>query len=202
MSDDTKDFTGDSTKAFTKAFTKDKEETAEPAEERKGASSSRTRAREVALQVLYAIDLASDRKPRPPKEELPGAEPHREAPRPDPTPVPTSDEVFDAVAAHFEMPEGTRSFARELVDRVRTHAAMLDETIGEHSRNWRVSRMAAVDRNILRLATYELGHTDTPNAIILNEAVDLARRFGDDPSPAFVNGILDAVARVVRESPS
>ncbi len=60
--------------------------------------------------------------------------------------------------------------------------------------------MAAVDRNILRLGTYELAHTETPAPVILNEAVDLARRFSNDPSPAFVNGILDAVARVVRDS--
>jgi N utilization substance protein B len=59
--------------------------------------------------------------------------------------------------------------------------------------------MAAVDRNILRLGTYELRFTDTPTPVVLNEAVDLARRFGNDPSPAFVNGILDAVARGVRE---
>jgi N utilization substance protein B len=179
-----------------------KEASSAAADERKRAGSSRRRAREVALQVLYAIDLASDRKPRPRAEEPERAAPHRKVPQPDPTPVPTSDEVFDAVSSNFEMPDGARSFARELVQHVRERAEALDGTIGKHARNWRVSRMAAVDRNILRLATYELQHTDTPGAVILNEAVDLARRFGDDPSPAFVNGILDAVARVVRESPS
>ena len=60
--------------------------------------------------------------------------------------------------------------------------------------------MAAVDRNILRLASYELAHTETPPAVIINEAVELARRFGSDRSPAFVNGIIDAVARAARES--
>jgi N utilization substance protein B len=59
--------------------------------------------------------------------------------------------------------------------------------------------MAVVDRNILRLGTYELTYTATPARVILNETVDLARRFSSDPSPAFVNGILDAVARGVRE---
>jgi len=171
-------------------------------DERKDTGSSRRRAREVALQVLYAVDLASDRKPRPRPTEAEHIARHREAKTPDPTPVPSADEVFEAVSAHFEMPEGARAFARELVDEVRSRADELDATIGEHSRNWRVSRMAAVDRNILRLATYELRHTKTPDAVVLNEAVDLARRFGDDPSPAFVNGILDAVARVVRDSRS
>jgi N utilization substance protein B len=74
----------------------------------------------------------------------------------------------------------------------------LDEILGLHARNWRVSRMAAVDRNILRLAVYELRDTQTPVAVVIDEAVDLARRFGADSSPSFVNGILDAVAREVR----
>ena len=58
--------------------------------------------------------------------------------------------------------------------------------------------MAIVDRNILRLATFELAHTETPAPVVLNEAVELARRFGSDDSPPFVNGVLDAVARDVR----
>ena len=58
--------------------------------------------------------------------------------------------------------------------------------------------MAAVDRNVLRMAVYELRHTDTPVPVVIDEAVDLARRFGNDASPAFVNGVLDAVAREVR----
>ena len=57
--------------------------------------------------------------------------------------------------------------------------------------------MAAVDRNILRIGAYELMHTDTPTQVVLDEAIELARRFGDDPSPAFVNGVLDAVARAI-----
>ena len=57
--------------------------------------------------------------------------------------------------------------------------------------------MAAVDRNILRIGAYELTHTETPASVVLDEAIELARRFGDDPSTAFVNGVLDAVARAV-----
>ena len=78
------------------------------------------------------------------------------------------------------------------------HRDALDTRIAEHAKHWRLSRMAAVDRNVLRLAVYELEHGDTPASVILDEAVELARRFGDDPSPAFVNGVLDAVARSVR----
>ena len=58
--------------------------------------------------------------------------------------------------------------------------------------------MAAVDRNVLRLAAYELAHTETPTAVVIDEAVELARRFGGDRSPGFVNGVLDALSRAVR----
>jgi N utilization substance protein B len=115
--------------------------------------------------------------------------------RPPPTPL----EVFEGVAENFEMPESARAFALELVIQVGSRSEELDASVAEQARNWRVTRMARVDRNILRLATYELTHTDTPAAVILDEAVQLAGRYGSDTSPAFVNGILDAVARVVRE---
>ena len=169
------------------------------------SGSSRRRAREVALQVLYAIDLGRGRTP------LPGAEPEDEiapeekgAPEEEvapalETPASGSLPMFDAVAANFEMPAGAREFARELVEQVESHLADLDRSISRHSANWRIERMAAVDRNILRLGSYELAHTSTPVGVIVNEAVDLARRFSNDPSPSFVNGILDAVARGVRD---
>jgi len=168
---------------------------------KKPSGTSRRRAREVALQVLYAIDLASTRKRREPDSAPREAhrETHRAAPAPAPSPIPTPEQVFDGVSDQFEMPDGARDFARQLVDDVRAHAEEIDAAISEYASNWRISRMAAVDRNILRLGTFELTYTDTPGAIVLNEAVDLARRFGSDPSPAFVNGILDAVARGVRE---
>jgi N utilization substance protein B len=76
----------------------------------------------------------------------------------------------------------------------------LDELIADRAKNWRLSRMAAVDRNVLRLGTYELFHSDTPAAVVIDEAVELARRFGSDTSPAFVNGILDALAEGLREA--
>jgi N utilization substance protein B len=139
--------------------------------------SSRHRSREAALQVLYAIDLARAREGR----------------------EPPAQEVFEAVAEHFEMPEGAVAFAKELVCGAIREQGALDRCIAAHARNWRLERMAAVDRNILRVAAFELGHTDTPTAVVLNEAVELARRFGSDESPAFVNGILDAVAGALRE---
>lgn len=134
--------------------------------------ASRHRSREVALQVLYALDLA----------------------RRGGGPV-SIDEAFEAVAAHFELPEGARAFAKELVAGVGERGDELDACIAEHSRHWRVERMAVVDRNVLRLAAYELLAGDAPSEVVIDEAVDLARRFGGERSPAFVNGVLDALAR-------
>jgi N utilization substance protein B len=141
------------------------------------ARGQRHRSRQAALQVLYAVDLGT-RRGR-------GSAGSCEA-------------AFDAVAANFDLPEGARAFAKELVGGVIEHREALDALIAEHAKNWRLSRMAAVDRNVLRLGAYELAHADTPASVVLDEAVELARRFGDDPSPAFVNGVLDAVARSLR----
>jgi N utilization substance protein B len=141
-------------------------------------SEGRHQAREVALQVLYAIDLSDAWA--------------------DPDAEPATHYAFDRVTENFEVPESAIAFARELVIAVVERTSALDEILGLHARNWRVSRMAAVDRNILRLAVYELRDTQTPVAVVIDEAVDLARRFGADSSPSFVNGILDAVAREVR----
>ena len=171
-------------------------------------SSARHRAREVALQTLFAMDL--QRRPRRAHRVddahagLPRDEQHPDAPPPAvPNPTPTSAlEVFEGVAEHFEMPEGSRAFAKELVISVSENQSALDERIAEHAHNWRVSRMAAVDRNVLRLAAFELVHTETPIGVVLDEAVELARRFGSEKSPAFVNGILDALAHAVREAES
>jgi len=144
------------------------------------AAASRRRSRQLALQVLYALDLAASRR--------------RDS---DPPPI-DSDATFGAVAQNFELPEGATAFARELVNGITAHREALDALLSDHTTNWRLSRMAAVDRNILRIGAFELLHTDTPMQVVLDEAIELARRFGDDPSPAFVNGILDAVAVTVR----
>lgn len=146
-------------------------------------AGGRHRGREVALQVLYAIDLSREKsagETAEVAEDVPDAE------------------AFARVAEHFEVPGSASDFARSVVAGVSGVRVELDERIGRHSRNWRVDRMAAVDRNVLRLATWELGALDTPVAVVIDEAVDLARRFGADTSPAFVNGILDAIAREVR----
>jgi N utilization substance protein B len=133
----------------------------------------------VALQVLYALDLGAKR----------GGEcaAHR-----------TPEESFTDVAENFELPPGACRFAQELVEGISASRDELDGLLAEHATNWRLSRMATVDRNILRIGAYELTHSGTPTQVVLDEAIELARRFGDDPSPAFVNGVLDAVAAAVR----
>jgi len=134
--------------------------------------SARHRSREVALQALYAADLSGSSS--------------------------LGQASLAAVEAHFEMPGGARGFAEELVLGVSSRAAEIDAVVADHASNWRLDRMAAVDRNVLRLATWELSYSETPTAVVLDEAVELARRFGSDSSPSFVNGILDAIARKVR----
>ena len=85
------------------------------------------------------------------------------------------------------------AFARELVAGVRRNRAELDGVIEQTAANWSLKRMAATDRNVLRLGAYELLHTDTPPRVAVDEAVELAKRFGSAQSSQFVNGILDKV---------
>jgi N utilization substance protein B len=75
------------------------------------------------------------------------------------------------------------------------HLEELDALLDRHSQNWRVARMSYVDRNILRLAAYEMIHTETPAPVVIDEALELARRFSSDESVSFVNGVLDALRR-------
>jgi transcription antitermination protein NusB len=93
------------------------------------------------------------------------------------------------------------AFALQLFRNTASHIDTLDTIIVEASDNWRLERMSRVDRNILRMATFELLHEkETPTKVVINEAVELAKRYGSEESPAFVNGILDRVAREKRMS--
>ncbi len=136
-------------------------------------SSRRRQARECALQMLYQIELAGD-----PIEQV--------------------------VARYWEandVTEEVHRFAEALAVGVNQNGAALDEMIMRFSTNWKLSRMAAVDRNILRLAVYELVHCDDiPAKVTINEAVEIAKRFGTIESGSFVNGILDNVARATSAS--
>ncbi|HEX7837740.1 MAG TPA: transcription antitermination factor NusB [Kofleriaceae bacterium] len=95
-----------------------------------------------------------------------------------------------------------QAFARELVAAAAEHAEQIDAQIGAASRNWRIERMSRVDRNILRLGACELvAFRDVPVKVVINEAVELAKRFGTAESSAFVNGVLDRIATAVGRHP-
>jgi len=123
----------------------------------------RRRAREVALQVLYEDDL----------------NPHI---------APSVGEQF--VRRRLRDPRLV-AFALNLIAGVRRHAAELDRLIEQTAANWSLARMAVVDRNILRLGAYEMLYGHTPDRVVLDEAIELAKRYGTSHSAQFVNGILD-----------
>lgn len=126
----------------------------------------RSRAREVVLQVLYQDDL----------------NPQREM---------SSDADFVRQRLHNQSDLVT--FAESLISGVRRNRGELDEVLREHAANWSLQRMAVTDRNVLRLGAFEILYTDTPSRVAINEAVELAKRFGAKQSSQFVNGILDGL---------
>jgi transcription antitermination protein NusB len=112
--------------------------------------------------------------------------------------------IDDAISAFYETlsseeDEPERSppdeFMETLVRGASEHASEIDRRITEKSENWRLERMPAVDRNILRLAVYEMNELKTPAPVVIDEALELARQFSGDESVSFINGVLDAVHR-------
>lgn len=102
----------------------------------------------------------------------------------------------------LEIDEQAQVFARDLVAAAVERGPELDELIASSSKNWRIDRMSRVDRNILRLgATELLAFRDVPTKVVINEAVELAKRFGTAESSAFVNGVLDRIATAVGRTP-
>jgi N utilization substance protein B len=95
--------------------------------------------------------------------------------------------------------DNTRAFANKLFEGAAKNADELDALIVQHAQNWRLERMAIIDRAVLRLAIYELRIAETPPRVVLNEAVDLAKKFSSEDAGAFVNGILDAVNKALAE---
>lgn len=92
-----------------------------------------------------------------------------------------------------------QSFAEELTRGVAAHQGHIDRTIREVSTNWALERMSRVDLAILRLATFELlFRPETPGSVVINEAIEIGKRYGTEDSPAFINGILDKIARACR----
>ncbi len=105
----------------------------------------------------------------------------------------------ESLSSESELPAPQRddSFVESLVRGTVDRQTAIDEMIKKHLEHWRMERMATVDRNILRLATYELMHTATPPAVVIDEAIELARRFSNDEAVQFVNGVLDAAHKEI-----
>jgi transcription antitermination protein NusB len=130
----------------------------------------RRKGRELALQALYQVDLCGDE---------PGS----------------SLRIF---WEHCDAPADARSFGEDLVGGVLNERMRIDELIAASSDHWRLGRLSHVDRNILRVATYELlCRRDVPASVAIDEAIEIAKRFGSDESPTFVNGVLDHIAATV-----
>jgi N utilization substance protein B len=101
-----------------------------------------------------------------------------------------------------EATDATRVFAESLVYGTIGHIADLDRLIEQHSKNWRLERIAVIDRLVLRMAAFELQHQpETPAPIVMNEAIELARTFSGDESVPFVNGVLDAMRKAMGTEP-
>jgi N utilization substance protein B len=127
--------------------------------------SLRTKAREFAMQMLFQWDM--------------------------------SQQDFAKLEAKFwksaKAANKTRAFANELFEGAAKEVSTLDEMIAKHCEHWRFERLAAIDRAILRLTIHEMSVAETPAKVVLNEAVELAKKFSSEESGAFVNGVLDSV---------
>jgi len=110
-------------------------------------------------------------------------------------------DAIDQIAVVFfqNQPEESQAiidFARQLVMGTVDHVEQIDELIRRHAEHWRLDRMATVDRNLLRLAVQEfLFETETPKTVVINEAIEIARRFSAKESPQFINGVLDSIKK-------
>lgn len=103
-------------------------------------------------------------------------------------------ERFEQFCALYQINRKARPYALELLQGVRGSMEEIDKAISGHATNWRLERIAGMDRNLLRIGIFELLHsTDVPAQVAINEAVEIAKRFGSEESPAFINGVLDAV---------
>ncbi len=133
----------------------------------------RTHARELALQFLYQLDI---------------------------TKTPADEELKNFWQERRE-PEEIERFTNELIEGVVEHLGEIDELLKKHAQNWELKRMAVIDRNIMRLSCFELlFREDIPPKVSLNEAVELAKKYGDIESSKFVNGILDKIHKTVHGS--
>ncbi len=132
--------------------------------------SERHRSREAALQLLYQWEIG----------------------KLDAVAIDEASRLFWRV---HPAPDSRRQFAMVLVKGTTDRLNIIDPLLETNAKNWRLSRMAVIDRLIMRMALYELLFTDTPKAVVIDEALELAKKFSGDDAASFVNGILDAVSR-------
>lgn len=130
--------------------------------------STRRRAREIVLQLLYEADLNDSRD---------------------------SDSMRRFIRSRLQGRRALTEFAWSLLDGTLRYRDAIDLRLGELATNWSLSRMAVVDRNVLRLGAYEIMFADTPGRVAVNEAILLAKRYGEVNSPRFVNGVLDRLMK-------
>ena len=135
--------------------------------------SRRSRAREIVLQLLYQHDLHPDQ---------------------------AEDVRLRFLHGRLKYNRELIQFAQTLLEGVREHREELDRRLELTARNWRLSRMSATDRNVLRLGGYEILFGDTPDRVAINEAIELAKRYGTRNSAQFVNGVLDRLMSEQREA--
>lgn len=138
--------------------------------------AQRSRAREVVVQLLFQHDL-----------QLRSGKG-------------ISEEIIEEIVQDRLNRDDLRELCRELYRGVMANLNTLDKEITNAAVNWRLERMAAVDRNALRLGTYEMLHTETPPKVALDETIELVRRYGSEKSPSFVNGVLDRIMKNNQES--
>jgi transcription antitermination protein NusB len=130
--------------------------------------STRRRAREIVLQLMYEADVSGGREAAAAKR---------------------------FIKSRMQGRRGLTEFAVELLQGVLAHRDEMDELLTEMSTHWKLARMPVVDRNVLRLGAYEITHAETPGRVAVNEAIVLAKRYGDAASPRFVNGVLDRLLK-------
>ncbi|MFQ6007975.1 MAG: transcription antitermination factor NusB [Candidatus Zixiibacteriota bacterium] len=132
----------------------------------------RRKARELVLQALYASDCSET----------------------------SPEEIFSSVIKDEKLSDKNLEFSRSLYNLVQENAAWADEQISRLAEHWDVNRIAVIDRDIIRMAMVELARMpETPFKVVLNEAIELARKFSTSESPAFVNGILDAYVKEIEK---
>jgi N utilization substance protein B len=107
------------------------------------------------------------------------------------------EQLLRMFAGNFKPPPRLMGYAGQLVQGIVSSQDGLDQSLRQASPHWKLERMSRIDRNILRLAAYEMIHGQVPVKVAINEAIELAKSFGGEESPGFVNGVLDALARII-----